>query len=159
MQQNIFQLLKEDHRQLKDRISTLLKNNSGINRDQEFQNLKVRLLSHLFVEEEVIYERFLSEIPDSPMFLEAKEEHHLLELLISELDEKTVPQPEWMAKLKLLYENLKHHFRKEELTIFPVAKEKISDESAIEMAAYMKEKKEALELEWLGDLESEIIAS
>lgn len=140
--QNIYQVLKNDHREVKELISELLK---GRKRDEEmFKNLKAQLQAHSEIEDDILYNRIIDEVPEKSDIFEAKEEHHLVDHLLSELDED-IGDDEWIGKLRVLQENVETHIREEEGKLFREARKIIEREEALEIGERMVQRKE----EWM----------
>jgi hemerythrin superfamily protein len=62
---------------------------------------------------------------------EELEEHHVLEVLMSELTQMAPKDPQFDAKVEVLAENLLHHFEEEEEELFPRLREEL-DASELE---------------------------
>src|SRR5918992_1448283 len=55
---------------------------------------------------------------DEKVFYEAGEEHHVVDLLIEELQQLKVSVPEYAAKMTVMEESVKHHIQEEENEMF-----------------------------------------
>ena len=80
------------------------------------------LTVHTTVEEEIFYPwvRGLSaEIAD--LVDEGMEEHHVAKILLEEIVGLTPGADEWVAKVKVLIENVEHHIEEEEKEMLPDA--------------------------------------
>jgi hemerythrin superfamily protein len=78
------------------------------------------LVQHAVMEEEALYPFVMARIPDLEHDVrEEREEHHIIEVLMKELTELEVTNPQFDAKLEVLAENLLHHFEEEEEELFP----------------------------------------
>ena len=86
-------------------------------REQEYNPLKENLMPHVIGEEQVPRLKEVTETRD--IAFEAIEEHSAVKTLLSQLDGVSTSDEEvWVAKLKVIQENLQHHIREEEGTIF-----------------------------------------
>ena len=81
-----------------------------------FQELDV----HTKIEEEIFYpwaHDLSQEISDTVD--EGIQEHHVVKILIDELNGLTPGAPDWVAKMTVLIENVEHHAEEEETELFP----------------------------------------
>ena len=63
--------------------------------------------------------------------LEAYEEHHVVDLVVAELEATPVSDETWGAKLTVAKENLEHHIEEEEEAMFTQARQ-VMDEAELE---------------------------
>ena len=78
------------------------------------------LTVHTTVEEEIFYpwaRGLSSEVDD--LVDEGMEEHHVAKVLLEEIASLSPGADEWVAKLKVLIENVDHHAEEEESQMFP----------------------------------------
>lgn len=88
-------------------------------REQEYNPLKENLMPHVIGEEQVLYPRLKEVTETRDIAFEAIEEHSAVKTLLSQLDGVSTSDEEvWVAKLKVIQENLQHHIREEEGIIF-----------------------------------------
>lgn len=90
------------------------------------------LVQHAIMEEEALHPFVMARIPDLEHDVrEEREEHHIIEVLMKELKELEIADPQFDAKLEVLVENLLHHFEEEEEELFPRLREEL-DTSELE---------------------------
>ena len=78
------------------------------------------------------------------MALEAYEEHHVVDMVMGEI-ETTAPSDEtWMAKFMVMKENLEHHIEEEEGEMFKQAQQVFDDEELKALGQRMQDRKEEL---------------
>ncbi len=118
----IIQMLRDDHKVARALFAKYDKANKG-----EKPQLAHRIIGHLTlhakIEERVLYPALRAAFKEPNLVDEAVEEHHLLHVLLQELN-RFRPGPgsaTFEAKLKVLKELLKHHVDKEEGRLFPKA--------------------------------------
>lgn len=129
---SIFSLLKEDHREVKN-LSKQIQGTTerGLKkREKLFEKFRTELLAHAKAEEAVFYNRIkdetegkggkLEETRDT--ILEGFEEHHVAELLLTELSRLSYEDERWLPKFKVLSEALEHHIEEEEEEMFAEAR-------------------------------------
>ncbi|MBY0358242.1 MAG: hemerythrin domain-containing protein [Candidatus Obscuribacterales bacterium] len=108
-------LLKADHR----KVEALFKEyEEGSKQRQSIKEQVIKELTiHAQVEEEIIYPA-LDKINHEGAG-EAKEEHHVVKVLLVELESMPAGSDETKAKMKVLGEIVKHHVKEEEHELFP----------------------------------------
>ncbi len=128
MQTGTFALLLKDHELVKGIIEELLDTPvSARKRRQELlTTLKQELQGHENLEERVVYPALESRKSTQGLTLEAYQEHHVVDVLLEELESLDFQDDDWKAKLKVLQENLLHHVREEEDELFPKAEKVLS---------------------------------
>ena len=144
---NAFQLLKEDHKkvsgifqQLEPTTERALKT-----REELFTKLKQELDIHAQIEESIFYPAIKDAHETREITLEGFEEHHVVKMLLKELEAMPVDTEEWTAKLKVLQENVEHHVEEEEEEMFQKARQVLSEEEINELGARMEAEKKRLQ--------------
>lgn len=141
---DIFELLKKDHErvlgifeELEEAEGETAAAQDG-KQDKLFGRLKQELWFHMNGEEEVFYPALENEEETRSVILESIEEHHVVRVLLEELDK--IPKNEcWVAKLSVLRENVRHHIDKEEGDVFQEAQEILSEDRVRELGRRMAE--------------------
>lgn len=148
----LLSLLKQDHRKLQSLCEKILKEESGASpRAQEtFEEFKTLLIAHSKAEEAVFYEpirqRTAKDGDDKGHdgVLEGFEEHHVAELLVTEISELEGNDERWMAKMSVLCEALDHHIEEEEGEIFKAARKELKNDEFAELGERFNREKLAL---------------
>jgi hemerythrin-like domain-containing protein len=143
---NAFQLLKEDHKKV-DGIFKQLEpttERAEKTRTELFARLQQELDIHTRVEESVFYPAIKQAAETREIVLEGFEEHHVVKLLLKELEAVPVDTEQWAAKLKVLQENVEHHVEEEEEEMFQKARQVLSEEDIDRLGAEMEEEKKRL---------------
>jgi hemerythrin superfamily protein len=134
-------LLKEDH----DRFKKLLaegedsSERARVGRSKLFEDLKRQIQVHERMEEEVLYPALKQHPKAKDIVLEGYEEHHVADLIISEIEDTDPGDERWAAKFKVLKESLEHHIEEEEGDMFPKARRIFDDEQLEELGAAMEQ--------------------
>ncbi len=134
-------MLKEDH----DRVKRMLNEGDETTeraektRTELFARLKADLLLHERMEEEVLYPALKQHPQARELALEAFEEHHVVDMIMAELEATPVTDEQWTAKFTVAKENLEHHIEEEEGEMFPKARQIFEDEELEEMGRRMAE--------------------
>jgi hypothetical protein len=143
---NAFQLLKEDHQKVSGIFQQLepTTERAEKTRTELFARLKEELDIHARVEETIFYPAIKQEAETREIVLEGFEEHHVVKLLLKELESLPVDTEQWTAKLKVLQENVEHHVEEEEGEMFQKARQVLSEDDINRLGAQMEEEKKRL---------------
>ena len=143
---DLYDMLREDHRE----VSRMLGELESITRKRRkalFLEVQDKVKLHFLVEEKHFYPALTHTGVAHDITLEAYEEHRLVELLLEELDDMNAESDEWVARLKVLKENIERHVREEEDEMFPRAQQSLSEEQAQQIgASIVTEKAEQMAL-------------
>src|ERR687889_1172008 len=127
---NAFQLLKEDHQKVSGIFQQLepTTERAEKTRTELFAKLKQELDVHAHIEETIFYPAIKQAAETREIVLEGYEEHHVVKMLLGELESMPVDTEQWAAKLKVLQENVEHHVEEEEGEMFPKAQDVLSED-------------------------------
>ncbi len=138
---DVLTLLKEDH----GRIKKILEEGESTTergektRTELFLRLKTILTAHEAMEEEVLYPALKAHPKAKELTLEAYEEHHVVDLVMEELEKTPVTDEQWGAKFTVAKENIEHHIEEEEGEMFRDIREAFSADEREAMGAKMAE--------------------
>lgn len=143
--------LREGHERIKDWFDKF--NSVGsldfLERNGILAGLLRELEVHAAMEEDVFYPE-VAQFADEGMKLrlaEAYEGHGLAKSLIDELKSASEEDWEYLAKVKLLEENIRRHMEEEETELFPMVLDNLESGALNDLAARMEEaRKEFLSL-------------
>ena len=142
-------LLQEDHDKVK-RLLTELESTTerGVQtRERLFATIKGELTVHEIIEEEIFYPELKAHPKAEDIVLEGFEEHHVVDMLMGELERLDVSDETWGPKAKVMKENIEHHIEEEEGAMFKAAR-KVFDRSELEdLGQRMAERKESAKKE------------
>jgi len=111
-------------------------------REQKYESLKENLMPHLIGEEQALYPRLKEEAEMRDMVLESIEEHGAVKTLLGQLDSASSSEEDsWVAKLKVIQENVDHHISEEEDEIFPRMQQKMSSDELSSLGSRYEEAK------------------
>ena len=101
----------------------------------------VELLTvHTYIENEVMYPRVRELVPElEDDVLESYEEHHVADVLVTELVAMKPEDERFTAKTTVLIENVRHHIEEEEDEWFPQVREALGRKVLQEIGAEMAE--------------------
>jgi hypothetical protein len=139
-------LLKEDH----DKVKKLLKDldsttERGVKtREQGLATLKAELEVHEAIEEEIFYPALKDHPKTKELTLEAYEEHHVVDLVMAEIEAIPFDQETWGAKFTVMKENVEHHIEEEEREMFKQAKQVFDGDELSQLGESMAKRKQEL---------------
>jgi hypothetical protein len=136
-------LLKTDHEKVSGIFEKLEETTERAEKTREelFTKLKQELDLHSHVEETIFYPVLKKSEETRDITMEGIQEHHVVKVLLRELDAMGVGSETWTAKLKVLKENVEHHVEEEEEDMFKKAREVLSKEQLEELGALMEQEK------------------
>ena len=147
---NALELLKEDHRKVKDLFSELVKTTSRAEktRRQLLTKIEQELHIHTHIEEEIFYPAFKAagNSDFAKTYFEALEEHRAVsELVLPDL-KKTEPTSEkFSGRAKVLKELVEHHVDEEEKDMFKKAAKAMSKQELADLGEQMSARKQELQ--------------
>jgi hemerythrin superfamily protein len=138
-------ILKEDHKRIKKLFREF--QNAGDDAEAAKGRIVKRILEeltvHTYLENEVMYPEVRKMLPDlEDDVLESYEEHHVADVLSSELFVMGADDERFDAKTTVLIENVTHHIDEEEKDWFPKVREGIGRKQLQELGARMNELRE-----------------
>ena len=118
-------MLKTDHDKVKALLTELeATTERGVKTRQElFATIKGELTLHEVIEEEIFYPELKAHPKAVDIVLEGYQEHHVVDLLMAELEALDVDDESWGAKAKVMQENVEHHMEEEEGDMFKKARQ------------------------------------
>lgn len=135
-------LLKEDHRKVEDLFKKFEEAEGKAERRSLLDEIIAELTVHAGLEEKLVYPLlFFEDTEDKTK--EAFEEHHVVKLLLTELEGFSGSEDNVKAKVKVLAEMVKHHIKEEELDLLPKLKDHGVDLDVL--GATLKDSKKDLE--------------
>ena len=134
-------LLRKQHRELQHLFEQVLKSDDIRMRKTLTSEISSALDRHMMIEEETFYPTYrkaAKTAKGNDLVLEAFEEHHVLDLLLSELPKVDPSAESFRAKMKVLEELILHHVKEEEQEMFPDAEHKIGANALEELGIEME---------------------
>jgi len=142
MQMDAITLLKKDHELVKDLMNKMAEEDDPDQLSSMFEQLVDELSIHERIEEEIFYPALQKLAKAKEDVLEAFEEHHLVDEIVTEMDVET-DDDKWKAKFTVMKENVEHHIKDEEDKLFPKAEELLGEEKLGALGVRMADLKEA----------------
>jgi hemerythrin-like domain-containing protein len=135
-------MLKDDHREIRKVFTAFEKAGERATKTkQDLVDRMIELLTvHTYLENEVMYPRVRELLPElEDDVLESYEEHHVADVLVSELAAMTPSNERFTAKTTVLIESVRHHMAEEESEWFPQVREGLGRKVLQELGAQMQE--------------------
>ncbi|TAK00674.1 MAG: hemerythrin domain-containing protein [Chloroflexota bacterium] len=142
-------LLKSDHDKVKKLLAELERTTDrGVKtRSELFATIKGEMIVHETIEEEIFYPELKSHPRAKDIVLEGFEEHHVVDLLMGELESMDVDDESWGAKAIVMKENIEHHIEEEEGEMFRTARNVFDRDELEDLGARMLERKRRAQAE------------
>ncbi|MEP7020606.1 MAG: hemerythrin domain-containing protein [Pseudonocardiales bacterium] len=134
-------LLKNDHKELRRLFAQFEKagDNAQATKGQLVKKMIELLTVHTYLENEVVYPAVRKLLPDlEDDILESYEEHHVADILCSELSVLNPDDERFDAKTTVLIESVRHHIEEEEQDWFPKVRAGLGRKELQEMGAKME---------------------
>jgi hemerythrin-like domain-containing protein len=153
-------LLKEDHEKVRGLLRQLEKaaTSDGDEAEPLLKSIESELRVHTTIEEEIFYPAFrdaASKKDDSKLYYEAVEEHHVVDLVLPEIDKGDTGSAEFAAKAKVLKDLVEHHAEEEEKEMFPRARKLMDKDELVTLGQQLANRKRELQAENDGASEEE----
>ena len=139
-------LLKADH----DKMKKLLADGETTTergektRTELFATVKDELTVHETIEEEIFYPALKEHPKTKEIALEAYEEHHVVDMVMAEIEGVAYDDEKWGAKFKVMKENIEHHIEEEEKEMFKQARQALEGSELEALGERMKARKDEL---------------
>ena len=142
-------LLKHDHDKVKKLLADLESTTErGVKtRTELFATIKGELTVHETIEEEIFYPALLDKAKTHDITLEGYEEHHVVDLLMGELEDLDVADETWGAKATVMKENIEHHIEEEEGDMFKKTRQVFDEDELEALGERMSQRKAQLSRE------------
>jgi hemerythrin superfamily protein len=138
-------LLKNDHKEIKRVFREFQKaGEDATAKKGELVDRMIELLTvHTYIENEVMYPEVRKLVPDlEDDILESYEEHHVADVLVTELVALKPDAERFDAKATVLIENVTHHIEEEEDEWFPKVREALGRKQLAELGEKLLAAKE-----------------
>jgi hemerythrin-like domain-containing protein len=137
-------MLKNDHKELRRLFGQFEKagDNAEATKGSLVKKMIELLTVHTYLENEVMYPEVRKLLPDlEDDILESYEEHHVADVLVSELAMLNPGDERFDAKTTVLIENVRHHIEEEEEDWFPKVRTGLGRKQLQEIGARMQTKR------------------
>lgn len=134
-------LLKADHKEIRRAFTEFerLGEKADASKGKVVDRIIELLTAHTYIENEVMYPRVRALLPDvEEDVLESYEEHHVADVLVSELASMEATDERFSAKTMVLIENVRHHIQEEEDEWFPKVRAGLGRKALQEIGAELE---------------------
>jgi hemerythrin superfamily protein len=133
-------MLRNDHKEVEALFKRLEKGDLSVVPD-----ICTALTRHAIIEEEEFYPAVRAEVDGAlDDVLEAIEEHHVVKVLVTELEALTPSDETYKAKATVLMELVRHHVEEEETEMFPEVRHALGRKRLTEIGERLEKAKAAL---------------
>jgi hemerythrin-like domain-containing protein len=148
-------LLKQDHEKVRELLSRLEETSGrgAKSRTKLLEEVAREVRVHSQIEEEIFYPAFREAAEseeEEKLFFEATEEHHVVDLVLPELEDEDPASITFAAKAKVLKDLIEHHADEEEKEMFPAARKLLGRELLLELGEQLEQRKQELLEEYEG---------
>ena len=142
-------LLKADHKKVKGLLEELEQTTErgAKKRKKLLDQIENELRAHTNIEETIFYPAFRDAVKkkeDREMYFEALEEHHVVKMVLPDIQGTDPTSEPFAAKAKVLKELVTHHAKEEEKEMFPEARKVLSEEELVQLGGRMQAKKDEM---------------
>ena len=143
---NALTLLEDDHKKMRKLLDELESTTErGVKtREELYATIKGELMVHEAIEEEIFYPALKDHPKTKEITLEAYEEHHVVDMVMAEIEGIPFDDETWGAKFKVMKENIEHHIEEEEKEMFKQARDVFEQQDLEELGERMAARKEQL---------------
>jgi hemerythrin superfamily protein len=137
-------LLKQDHKNVRALLKKLESAEEGDERLELFSQIENELKVHTQIEEEIFYPAFHRAAEgdkDEHLYYEALEEHHVVDMVLPEVQNTDENSDEFAAKAKVLKDLVEHHAEEEETEMFPKARKLMDSSELKELGQQLEQRK------------------
>ena len=135
-------LLRSDHQRVSELFAEFAKTRSAAKKMTLVTQICTELSVHAQIEEEIFYPAVKKALNDKLLVPEATIEHATLKSLIAQVKGVAPDGEMYDARIKVLFEYVKHHVKEEQEQMFPKARETKLD--MVELGAQLAARKEEL---------------
>ena len=142
---NAITMLLDDHAKMRKLLTELESTTErGLKiRAELFSTIKGELTIHEIIEEEIFYPELKAHPKAKDIVLEGYQEHHVVDLVMKELEELPVDDEDWGAKSMVMIENVRHHMEEEEGEMFAKARSVFDRAELDDLGARMEARRES----------------
>lgn len=137
-------LLEQQHDEVKELFKKIEKA-EGERAGKLFAEIRDRLMLHEELEETHLYPQLKEDDKAGELVLESYQEHHVLDLLIEELNQLAPDAEAFEPKVTVLQENTEHHIEEEEKELFPMVRKMWDPKKREDVGRKMEELKRSKE--------------
>lgn len=127
----LFDTLKKEHREVKDSLKKLKKDDSSS--EDRLDMISKSLRIHMKGEEKYFYPALYEFEELRELIIEAMDEHKIAKRALKKLTRTDYDEEGFEARAKLLHDLIEHHTNEEENQIFPKSEKVVGEEQLMKM--------------------------
>jgi hemerythrin superfamily protein len=134
-------LLKNDHRRIEKLFTRFERTGEGARKTRRriVDQMAADLAMHTTLEEHVFYPLVRQSVADADfVILEAREEHHVVKLLLNELTKLSPSDEQFAPKVAVLIQAVREHVEREEREVFPRMRKSVGRARVVEIGDAMR---------------------
>jgi hemerythrin superfamily protein len=147
MDQDIYHLLKKDHREVEQLFQQIMHNRGGAGHSREslFSKVVQELTPHLEAEEKSFYSVLERHPETKDLMPEAYQEHKEAQQVMKQIQGMSSAMGDgWISKVQELQKAIDHHVKDEEGKIFTASKKALDEKQAQEIGTRFQQEKEQI---------------
>lgn len=129
---DILEVIKKEHREVGAMLDEVEKCDPGEQKLVDLaKSIEYSLSTHVKIEERLLYSRLKGDAEGEDELVdmyEAYTEHNVADHVLQLLKKGRKPDEKFKAELQVLGENVKHHVKEEESTVFKIARELLTQD-------------------------------
>ena len=139
---DIYDLLLADHGRQRG-LAGGIQNTQGdtAERRRLWRVYKAELVAHASAEEQTFYAELIAHSDSQSQTQHSVAEHKVIEDIVAELDDMDMSSSGWLNRFHTLREKVEHHLDEEEEEVFPMARNIIDQQRAIEIGNDFSQRK------------------
>ncbi|HBB36236.1 MAG TPA: hemerythrin [Cyanobacteria bacterium UBA8803] len=141
---DIFELIKQDHRQVEKLFAEIEKAKGSQKLARFFEEIEQELNLHVQVEQLTLYPAMREYEEMEKLLAEAEREHTQARILLEELKPLNPTSSEFQDKIEQLKDAVQHHVREEEEEVLPLVQQVMSDQELEQLGEEYQQAKNKL---------------
>lgn len=137
-----FKKLMEDHKVFLSMIIELRNTNDPAWRKITAREMVIEINTHMNVEENSLYPYLKAATEGRYLALRSYQEHHIVSVLLKELENTEMEEDNWLAKLEVFEGILSKHIEQEDEEVIPKAKQLLSSDQVKDIENMLKLKQQ-----------------
>jgi hemerythrin-like domain-containing protein len=144
-------LLKEDHTKVRELLNRLDGGSGGATKSRQtlLSRVEQEIKIHSQIEEEIFYPAFreaMHKKNDRQLYFEAKEEHHIVDVVMDEFGRNRIGSDTFAAKCKVLKDLVEHHITEEERKMFPKVRKAMGKDKFFRLGEEIRQRRQEISI-------------
>jgi iron-sulfur cluster repair protein YtfE (RIC family) len=144
MANQLFELLKKDHREVEQMMKQILTKPQN-QCESLFIDLNDSLAQHMQLEEKFFYPNLQNEQGLKTLMQDAMKEHQETKQLLQKLEQMGCEAGEWKQTFQQMQQGVLHHVQEEEMKVFPKSEQVLGEKECNNIAQKCQKEKEMMQ--------------